>query len=104
VKPGTVTMIAINDNIADGRDMSWLWDVDFTSLQHRPVALAAGCRAADMALRLQYDDVAVQTIEPDLEQALRIFCGLSENKVIFATYTAMLKLHAMLGKQAGKTL
>lgn len=104
VHPGTAIMIAINDNIADGRDMSWLWDVDFTSLQHRPVAIATGSRAADMALRLQYDDVAVQTIEPNLEQALRIFCGLSENKVIFATYTAMLKLHAILGKQAGKVL
>ena len=49
---GYATMIAINDNYADGRDMSWLWDVDFTSLDKEPVYIS-GVRAYDMALRMQ---------------------------------------------------
>ncbi|HSX06919.1 MAG TPA: MurT ligase domain-containing protein [Candidatus Saccharimonadia bacterium] len=104
VRPGAVVMVAINDKIADGRDMSWLWDVDFATLQDAPVAFVTGSRAADMALRLQYDDVIVGTIELDLERSLHTFCQMPDNKVIFATYTAMLKLHATLEKQAGKTL
>ena len=53
------TMIAINDNYADGRDVSWLYDVSFESLRERGVAMTSGCGAYDMALRLQYDDVPV---------------------------------------------
>ena len=52
------TMIAINDNYADGRDVSWLYDVSFESLRERGVAITSGVRGYDMALRLQYDDVA----------------------------------------------
>src|SRR5699024_10684273 len=60
------TMIAINDNYADGRDVSWLYDVSFESLRGTGVALTRGVRAWDMALRLQYDEVSVDQIEPDL--------------------------------------
>ena len=49
---GADTMIAINDEYADGRDMSWLWDVDFTSLRESGVNMVSGVRAWDMALRL----------------------------------------------------
>jgi len=97
-------MIAINDNLADSRDMSWLWDIDFTSLQKISVALTTGTRAADMALRLSYDDLKAQSIEPDIEKALTAFCSLPGDKVVFASYTAMLRLHSLLTKGAGKTL
>ncbi|BAS09204.1 udp-N-Acetylmuramyl tripeptide [Arthrobacter sp. Hiyo4] len=56
---GYATMIAINDNYADGRDMSWLWDVEFDSLRDGGVDQLTGSRAYDMALRLQYDDVRI---------------------------------------------
>ena len=62
------TMIAINDNYADGRDMSWLWDVDFTSLQKRPVAVT-GIRGYDMALRLDYDQVPIDFVATALPSA-----------------------------------
>lgn len=55
---GADTMIAINDQYADGRDMSWLWDVDFTSLRPTGVAMVSGVRAWDMALRLEYSKIA----------------------------------------------
>ena len=57
-------MIAINDNIADGHDISWLWNVDFKALPS--VKMVSGIRATDMALRLKYDDVKVEKIEENL--------------------------------------
>jgi len=97
-------MIAINDNIADGRDMSWLWDVDFGELRHTSVFCTSGKRAADMALRLQYDDVKVNAVEPSLEVALSEYCKQPGNKLLFTTYTAMLWFYKTLQKQAGKEL
>lgn len=66
---GHDTMIAICDLYADGRDMSWLWDVDFTSLRPTGVAMVSGTRAWDMALRLEYDQVRVEQTGTDLEAA-----------------------------------
>ena len=92
------TMIAINDNYADGRDVSWLYDVSFDSLRERGVAMTSGVRAFDMALRLQYDDVPVDGIEPDLDKALDTFLSqhAGEPKRIFCTYTAMMALRRTL--------
>lgn len=98
------TMFAVNDNYADGRDVSWLWDVDFMSLNGTKIPLTSGTRAADMALRLQYDDVKVDYIEPKIEDALKQFCKIKGDKLIFTTYTAMLQFYKILKKQAGKTL
>jgi len=103
LRPGARVLIAINDQIADSRDMSWLWDIDFTPLQGSSLQ-TTGTRAVDMALRLQYDDIAVDAIEPDLEKALARCAHGAEDKLIFATYTAMLRLHALLERKAGKTL
>jgi UDP-N-acetylmuramyl tripeptide synthase len=92
-------MIAINDNVADGRDVSWLWDVDFTPLQHHTITHTTGKRAADMALRLQYDACTVRTVQPDMGQALAQFSALPGDKLLFATYTAMTWLHKTLERQ-----
>jgi UDP-N-acetylmuramyl tripeptide synthase len=96
---GYATMIAINDNYADGRDMSWLWDVDFTSLTEG-VSQVGGVRAYDMGLRLQYDEVAFTNIEPELPLALRTFVNTNKDspKRIYCTYTAMLALRRELSK------
>ena len=96
---GYATMIAINDNYADGRDMSWLWDVDFESLASG-ISHVTGIRAYDMALRLQYDEIEIGVVEPKLLPALRDFIAKNANqpKRIFCTYTAMLALRRELGK------
>lgn len=91
-------MIAINDNIADGRDMSWLWDVDFSPLQDHTIAFVSGKRAPDMALRLQYDLIKINAITPDLEAAVATLAKQPGDKLLFTTYTAMLWLHKRLGK------
>ena len=97
---GHATMIAINDNYADGRDMSWLWDVDFESLAEVGVSQVSGVRAYDMALRLQYDEVTIAHIEPDLALAVRQFIANNPDtpKRIYCTYTAMLALRKELAK------
>lgn len=93
-------MIAINDNIADGRDVSWLWNVNFTKLSK--VAVTAGTRAADMALRLKYDEVRVTQVVEDLDEATRKFTLANKKpKRIFATYTAMLEIRKII---SGKSI
>ena len=99
-------MIAINDDYADGRDMSWLWDVEFAGLRSEGVAVVTGVRAWDMALRLRYDEVGVGAVEPDLTRAvalLREAAGKADDGAgrpmrIFTTYTAMLALRAHLAE------
>jgi lipid II isoglutaminyl synthase (glutamine-hydrolysing) len=97
---GYQTMIAINDNYADGRDMSWLWDVDFESLKETGVACVSGVRAYDMALRLQYDEIQVSHVDSSLPSALRKFINdyPATPKRIYCSYTAMLALRRELSK------
>ena len=92
------TMIAINDAYADGRDMSWLWDVDFDSLQQQGVTAVSGVRTYDMALRLEYDEVPIDFVDTDLTVALRqlITKHTRQPKRIYCSYTAMLALRRLL--------
>lgn len=94
------TMIAINDAYADGRDMSWLWDVDFDSLQEQGVTAVSGVRAYDMALRLEYDEVPIDFVDTDLTVALRqlITKHTRQPKRIYCSYTAMLALRRLLAR------
>lgn len=90
------TLIAINDQYADGRDVSWLWDVKIDSLRQDEVSVT-GIRAYDMALRLEYDQVALRSVEPDIVVATESFLDrLEGDGQIFATYTAMLKIRQLL--------
>ena len=99
---GEVVVVAINDEYADGRDMSWLWDVDFSALRAGGVAVVTGVRAWDMALRLRYDEVEVAEVEPDLRKAValmrRAATDADRPMRIFTTYTAMLALRSILGE------
>jgi UDP-N-acetylmuramyl tripeptide synthase len=95
-------IIAINDNFADGTDISWLWDVDFERLEGRvKMAVCAGTRAEDMAVRLKYALVPEDRIvvHADPRQALtealeRATPG--ETIYVLPTYTAMLELREVL--------
>jgi UDP-N-acetylmuramyl tripeptide synthase len=101
--PAVPTLIAINDLDADGRDVSWLWDVDFELLAEGTAPLSTtGFRGADMANRLKYAGVAASRITPlssDLRQALDAFVASvpeGETAYILPTYTAMLELRSVL--------
>jgi UDP-N-acetylmuramyl tripeptide synthase len=102
-EPGRRTLlIAINDLFADGTDVSWLWDVELERLQDRVnLAVCAGLRAEDMAVRLKYAGVAPGRIhvEPDLERALERALGAAEpgeTVYVLPTYTAMLGMREIL--------
>ena len=75
------TLIAINDLAADGRDVSWLWDVDFEMLSKGSAPLfTTGIRGADMANRLKYAGVSAERIMPlpaDLVSGLDVFVDAS---------------------------
>jgi UDP-N-acetylmuramyl tripeptide synthase len=93
-------VITINDDYSDGRDVSWLWDVDFSALRtHAGRIVTAGTRAADMAVRLHYSDITIDGVEPDPAKAVReaiTTVGPGGRVVIFATYTAMWELYPAL--------
>lgn len=99
---GSPAMIAINDAYADGRDVSWLWDVSFVGLAN--VDYVSGVRADDMAIRLTYDGVSCANIETDISVATRRFVkklGRGDGQ-IFATYTAMLKIRDVLEQMSNE--
>jgi UDP-N-acetylmuramyl tripeptide synthase len=97
-----LAVVALNDAIADGRDVSWIWDVDFELLGAGLERLiATGDRAAELALRFKYGGLDPSAIEvvPDLAQALDRGLGLTEpggELVCLPTYTAMLGLQAIV--------
>jgi UDP-N-acetylmuramyl tripeptide synthase len=94
-------VIALNDAIADGRDVSWIWDVDFEPLlAGMERIVASGERAAELALRLRYGgfDGELELV-PDIEQALDRGLALTEpgaELVVLPTYTAMLALRRIV--------
>jgi UDP-N-acetylmuramyl tripeptide synthase len=98
--PADAIVVVINDDYADGRDVSWLWDVDFTRLAGVSARLStSGTRAADMALRLRYDAATAAEVEADPEKAVRSAVAAvapGGRVVVFSTYTAMWALHAVL--------
>ena len=91
-------LIAINDNFADGRDVSWLWDAEFELLKDtKKTIVTSGIRANDMALRLKYAGVPSEKIKvvPDLFEAVEEVSS-SEDKTekvtIMPSYTALLQI------------
>ncbi|HUC87212.1 MAG TPA: MurT ligase domain-containing protein [Candidatus Saccharimonadales bacterium] len=96
-------LILINDNFADGRDVSWLWDVAFEDLQaQHPRIAVSGIRANDMALRLKYADIATELIEPEATRALNQFIAqLPAGAIgyIIPTYTALLESRRYLSRR-----
>jgi hypothetical protein len=90
-------LFALNDRIADGRDVSWVWDVDWELVAPRlRHVVTAGTRANDAALRLKYAGVDPAAIEvvPDVGRALDRLAELAAGGTgyVLPTYTAMLEL------------
>jgi UDP-N-acetylmuramyl tripeptide synthase len=99
---GTSFLIALNDRIADGQDVSWIWDVDFEQL--REIArhiVVSGDRALDLRVRLKYAEIPADRIEvvTDWREALQRAAELTpqgETLFVLPTYTAMLELRSVL--------
>jgi UDP-N-acetylmuramyl tripeptide synthase len=98
---GAPVLFAINDNPADGRDISWLWDVPLEEISgSRPGAITAGIRGTDMAVRLKYagiESVPASSLKDAID---KILAATPEGGTgyILPTYTAMLQIRALLAK------
>ncbi len=100
-----VAAFAINDNAADGRDVSWLWDTDAKKLKkiqdQVPAFFVSGTRAHDMSLRLKYEDIEMSRVIIEEDYSRLISRGLmltpqGKTFYILPTYTAMLDLRRIL--------
>ncbi len=106
LEPGRHELLGmLNDRIADGRDVSWIWDADFELLADRVGGVVcAGTRAADLAARLKYAGVEEDRIRivPEPAAALEAAAGAGEaGRPLYAlpTYTAMLELRDLLERR-----
>jgi lipid II isoglutaminyl synthase (glutamine-hydrolysing) len=104
IEPGKHDLLGIlNDNIADGRDVSWIWDADFEMLAERVRKVTcSGTRAPELALRLKYAGLDAERIcvQPDLSKALHAAAADRPEQdaplYVLPTYTAMLSLRELL--------
>jgi UDP-N-acetylmuramyl tripeptide synthase len=98
-------LVALNDGIADGRDVSWIWDVDFEPLvDGTDEVIVSGARAEELALRFRYGGVPTEkiTLKNELDAALAY--GIETTPadgelVVLPTYTAMLALRRIAADQ-----
>lgn len=95
--------IALNDGIADGRDVSWIWDADFERLAGRVRSVTcSGSRAEELALRLRYAGWSPDriTVNRDLEASFDAAVDEAESTLYaLPTYTALLKLRSVLAER-----
>jgi UDP-N-acetylmuramyl tripeptide synthase len=95
--------IALNDGIADGRDVSWIWDADFELLRGRLRRVTcSGTRAEEMAVRLKYAALGAQIeVDRDLGGSLDAALAATPGSRLFAlpTYTALLDLRDLLSRR-----
>ncbi len=114
LKPNDALLLALNDNLADGTDVSWIWDAEFEKLlssnlnfvrRQALIITVSGTRTHDLAVRLKYAGFNPKkiTVEPDIEKAFKQSRkGLNGRLFILPTYTAMLKLQSILAKSGLK--
>jgi UDP-N-acetylmuramyl tripeptide synthase len=94
---------ALNDRIADGRDVSWIWDADVEGLAPAIERVTcAGTRAEDLALRLKYAGVAPDriTVERKIDQSLDSAIAVANGRLFaLPTYTALIELRRLLARR-----
>ncbi len=100
---GVDVWVALNDHIADGRDVSWVWDADFELLAGRVRRIVcAGTRAPEIAVRLKYagvDPTAI-VVEPGIERSLDDVVASAPGRVFaLPTYTALIELRTLLTRR-----
>ncbi len=99
---GARIVLALNDRIADGRDVSWIWDIDLEGMLDPAEAIVcSGTRATELAMRLRYADIPLHRIERTGDVAAAFDGAVAGappggRVYVLATYTAMLDLHRVL--------
>jgi len=84
-------LFVLNDNKADGFDVSWIWDINFDNLTNVERIITSGTRAYDIAIRIKTSEYPVTKIEPylDLKQAVEALYKTDTKKYIIANYTSL---------------
>ena len=84
-------LFVLNDNVADGLDVSWIWDINFDNLNNVSRIITSGTRAYDIAIRIKTSGVDASKIEPylDLHEAVKNFYKTDVKKYVIANYTAL---------------
>ena len=92
-------MFVLNDNIADGFDVSWIWDINFNNLNNVSRIITAGTRAYDIAIRIKTSGFNPNKIEPylDLNEAVKCLYKTNTKKYIIANYTSLQPTRHALG-------
>lgn len=84
-------LFVLNDKLADGKDVSWIWDIDFSNLNNVARIITSGSRAYDMAIRIKTSGFDNLKIEPylNLSEAVSALYKTSTKKYVIANYTAL---------------
>lgn len=85
------TAFVLNDNLADGHDVSWIWDINFSVFNNVDRVVTSGTRAYDIAIRIKcsgYDPDKI-FVYPDLDEATASFFSTKGDKFAIANYTAI---------------
>ncbi|TDM00740.1 Mur ligase family protein [Macrococcus carouselicus] len=99
IKGSKSYLISLNDNGADGRDISWIWDADFEKLERQTIThiICTGNRAEELAVRLKYAEVSAEVIvERSIEQATLKAMTLPDYTVCIPNYTSLEPMHTTL--------
>ena len=104
-------LFVLNDNLADGHDVSWIWDINFSQFKNVSRVITSGTRAYDIAIRIKcsgYDPDKI-IVKPDLDDAMKTLFATKCNKFAIANYTAVqptrttiMKYKDMVEKKAGE--
>lgn len=84
-------LFVLNDNIADGFDVSWIWDINFNNLNNVTRIITSGTRAYDIAIRIKTSGIPAEKIEPylNLEDAVKALYKTDIKKYVIANYTSL---------------
>lgn len=84
-------LFVLNDNLADGRDVSWIWDINFDTLNGVSRIVTSGTRAYDIAIRIKTAGYPIDKIEPylDLHEAVKNLYKTEIKKYVIANYTSL---------------
>lgn len=84
-------LFVLNDNKADGFDVSWIWDINFDNLNNVSRIITSGTRAYDIAIRIKTSNFPANKIEPylDLKQAVQELFKTNTKKYVIANYTSL---------------
>ena len=101
-------ILSLNDNAADGRDISWIWDVDFSGIFDKPNVkelYVTGKRCYDMAVRVKYEGIGNREIKiienEDYNKLVDVATSQGRDVYIVPTYTSMMSMRPVIAKRLG---